>query len=43
VGNFGEIRETLKAWLPNVRILEPDGLRKDFQAEMQKWLSWQSR
>lgn len=43
VGNFGEIRETLKMWLPNVRLLESNGLRKDFQAEMQKWLSWQSR
>ena len=43
VGNFGEIRETLKAWLPNVRILEPEGLRKDFIAEVQKWISWQSR
>ncbi len=43
VGNFGEVRETLKMWLPNVRILEPEGLRKDFIAEVQKWLSWQSR
>jgi len=43
VGNFGEIRETLKMWLPNVRILKPEGLRKDFIAEVQKWLSWQSR
>ena len=43
VGNFGEIREKLKTWLPNVRILEPEGLRRDFLAEMQKWISWQSR
>jgi hypothetical protein len=28
VGNFGEIRETLKAWLPNVRILAPKHLGK---------------
>ncbi|OPY05733.1 MAG: HTH domain protein [Syntrophaceae bacterium PtaB.Bin038] len=42
VGNFGEIRETLKMWLPNVRILEPEGLRKDFITEVQKWLSWQN-
>ena len=41
VGNFGEIRETLKMWLPNVRILEPEGLRKDFITEVQKWLAWQ--
>jgi predicted DNA-binding transcriptional regulator YafY len=43
VGHFGEVRETLKMWLPNVRILEPEGMRKDFLAEVQKWLSWQSR
>ena len=43
VGHFGEIRETLKMWLPNVRILKPEGLRKDFIAEVQTWLSWQSR
>jgi len=43
VGNFGEVRETLKMWLPNVRILEPEGLRKGFFTEVQKWLSWQSR
>lgn len=41
VGNFGEIRETLKMWLPNVRILEPERLRKEFFTEVQKWLSWQ--
>jgi len=42
VGHFGEVREILKSWLPNVRILEPERLRKDFFTEVQKWLSWQS-
>lgn len=41
VGHFGEIRETLKMWLPNVRILEPGRLRKDFFTEVQEWLAWQ--
>ncbi len=42
VGHFGEVRETLKMWLPNVRILEPERLRKDLFTELQKWLSWQN-
>lgn len=41
VGYFGEVRETLKMWLPNVRRLGPELLRKDFIAEMNKWSSWQ--
>jgi len=42
VGNFGEIRETLKAWLPNVRILSPPSIRASFTAEVGKWLAWQT-
>jgi hypothetical protein len=41
VGHFGEVRDILKSWLPNVRILEPEGLWKGFSAEVQKWISWQ--
>ena len=41
VGNFGEIRETLKAWLPNVRILSPPNIKASFTAEVGKWLAWQ--
>jgi predicted DNA-binding transcriptional regulator YafY len=41
VGNFGEIRETLKMWLPNVRVLEPAPFREALQAELEDWCRWQ--
>jgi predicted DNA-binding transcriptional regulator YafY len=41
VGKYEEVRELLKAWLPNVRILAPEILKKDVVAEMKKWISWQ--
>jgi len=41
VGNYEEIRNILKAWLPNVKILEPEGLKQEFMAEMKGWLTWQ--
>lgn len=41
VGNFGEIRETLKAWLPNVRIITPEKIKASFVTEISKWLAWQ--
>jgi predicted DNA-binding transcriptional regulator YafY len=42
VGNFGEIRETLKAWLPNVRILAPKHLGNKLADEMNRWMAWQT-
>lgn len=41
VGNYGEIRNILKAWLPNVKILTPEELKQDFIADMKGWLRWQ--
>ena len=41
VGKYEEVRDLLKSWLPNVRILGPELLRKDVVAEMKKWISWQ--
>lgn len=41
VGNYGEIRNILKAWLPNVKILASEQLRQEFIAEMKGWLRWQ--
>ena len=43
VGQYEEIRDILKAWLPNVRIMEPEALRKDVADEMKKWIAWQFR
>jgi len=41
VGHFGEIREILKSWLPNVRILTPEKVKALFTNEIVKWLTWQ--
>jgi hypothetical protein len=41
VGKYEEVRDLLKSWLPNVRILAPELLRTDAVAEMKKWISWQ--
>jgi len=41
VGNFGEIRETLKMWLPNVRIIGPESMKTPFETELRNWLLWQ--
>jgi len=41
VGNYGEIRNILKAWLPNVKILTPEELKEEFIADMKGWLKWQ--
>ena len=41
VGNYEEIRNILKAWLPNVKILEPAELKQEFMVGMNCWLAWQ--
>ncbi len=41
VGNYGEIRNILKVWLPNVKILTPEELKQEFIADMRGWLRWQ--
>lgn len=41
VGNYEEIRNILKTWLPNVKILAPEGLKEEFMEGMQGWLEWQ--
>jgi predicted DNA-binding transcriptional regulator YafY len=41
VGNYEEIRDILKAWLPNVKILSPENMKKSFAAELRNWLLWQ--
>jgi predicted DNA-binding transcriptional regulator YafY len=42
VGHYGEVRETLKTWLPNIKILAPTDFRLSFQAEIKSWLKWQT-
>jgi predicted DNA-binding transcriptional regulator YafY len=41
VGNYGEISNILKAWLPNVRILKPEELKHAFVDQIKNWLNWQ--
>jgi len=41
VGNYEEIRNILKTWLPNVKILAPEGLKEEFMKGMQGWFKWQ--
>jgi len=42
VGHFGEIRETLKMWLPNVRVLEPAPIKAALISELERWCRWQA-
>ena len=42
VGHFGEVRETLKSWIPNVRVLAPAPFREALQAEVEGWCRWQA-
>ncbi|NPV04493.1 MAG: transcriptional regulator [Syntrophaceae bacterium] len=41
VGHFGEVRETLKMWLPNIKVLGPAEFRTGFEVEINSWLTWQ--
>ena len=41
VGNYEEIRNILKTWLPNVKIMAPEGLKEEFMKAMKGWLRWQ--
>ncbi len=42
VGNFGEIRETLKMWLPNIKVLAPAEFKAALEAEIKGWIKWQA-
>jgi hypothetical protein len=41
-GNYEEIRDTLKAWLPAIRILEPSDFRDKLVHDAHQWLLWQA-
>ena len=42
VGHFGEVRETLKSWLPNIKVLAPAEFKAGFENEIKAWLKWQA-
>jgi predicted DNA-binding transcriptional regulator YafY len=41
VGNFGEVREPLKAWLPNLKVLSPQPFKTEFLEMFKRWFEWQ--
>jgi predicted DNA-binding transcriptional regulator YafY len=41
VGSLDEIRNTLKAWLPHIKILQPEELKIIFLNDMKTWISRQ--
>jgi len=41
VGSLDEIKNTLKVWLPHIKIIQPEKLKNIFLNDMKTWLSWQ--
>lgn len=41
VGSLEEIMNTLKVWLPYVRIIQPEELKKLFLNNIKTWMKWQ--
>jgi len=43
VGQYGEVLNILKSWLPHILILEPEEVRKGFLADMKGWVKRQAK
>jgi len=41
VGSLDEIKNTLKGWLPHIKIIQPEELKNIFLKDMKTWISWQ--
>jgi len=41
VGSLDEIMNTIKVWLPYIKIIQPDELKNIFLKKMKAWISWQ--
>jgi predicted DNA-binding transcriptional regulator YafY len=41
VGSLDEIMNTIKVWLPYIKIIQPDELKNIFLEKMKAWISWQ--
>ena len=41
VGSLDEIMNTLKVWLPHIKIIQPEELKNIFLKKMKTWISWQ--
>ena len=43
VGSLDEIKNTIKVWLPYIRIIQPEELKNIFLEDMKAWISWQKK
>jgi len=43
VGSLDEIMNTLKVWLPYIKIIQPEELKNIFLEKMKIWISWQKK
>jgi len=41
IGSLDEIMNTLKVWLPYIKIIQPKELKNIFLKKMKTWISWQ--
>jgi predicted DNA-binding transcriptional regulator YafY len=41
VGSLDEIMNTIKVWLPYIKIIQPEELKNIFLKKMKAWISWQ--
>jgi predicted DNA-binding transcriptional regulator YafY len=43
VGSLDEIINILKAWLPYIKILQPEELKNILLSDMKTWICWQEK
>jgi len=43
VGSLDEIKNTIKVWLPYIKIIQPEELKNIFLKDMKAWISWQKK
>lgn len=43
VGRVEEVKNLIKTWLPNIKILKPREFKKEFTEDIKKWLAWQQK
>lgn len=43
VGSLDEIMSTIKVWLPHIKIIQPEELKKICLKKMKTWIAWQKK
>ena len=43
VGSLDEIKNTIKVWLPYIKIIQPEELKNLFLKDMKTWIAWQKK